>query len=244
MNEIKTQEKELNLERQTIETLLEKKEESLNINIIFQEKTRYEIQQKLMSAGNLFKPRNTQIDPRNIPKGVQVGNSTIGFEDLEPTDPTTLPAEISTEIRAAGISNIAWSDTRDLPRGMDQQIRSLEQHIFKNFGIKENSSIKTISSLKNSDLLNTRMEMNSVLGFLEKNAEKEFAEPATQIFFGQTEYSPLLQIYTTNNMAYLVVSEPEGHGIEGDYIYAFEREEKPQLNQQNKISNQKRLKNR
>ena len=161
-------------------------------------------------------------DVKDLPMGMNTAISEI--------KQTTLPAEIRTEVRAAGLNKVEWTDVKDLPMGMNTAISEMGKKVFQAFGLKEGAAIHTISSFKNNDLLNSNLELNSVLGFLEKHTEKVFKEPATQIFDTKGKpYEPKIQLYYTQEKAYLAVFEGEGQGMEGNYIYAFKRDPKLSL---------------
>lgn len=159
------------------------------------------------------------------------------FSEIQPEDPieNTLPAIITKEIMAAGINDIKWADTRDLPRGLDKDIRKLADAVFSAFNIDKNANVMTISAFRDNDFLNKPLELNSVLGFLEKNATSPH-EGVLKQDFGQTikGYVPTIKMYHTPSMAYLVVREPEGMGLEGDYIYAFKRRQEYKLKNEQK----------
>lgn len=187
-----------------------------------------------------------RIDTSMLPDTyIDLSGETKCFSDIEPLDPVenTLPATITKEIMQAGINDIKWADTRDLPRGLDQDIRKLANAVFSAFNIDKNANVMTICSFQNNDFLNTPLEVNSVLGFLDKNAESPHIGTLKQDF-GQSinGYVPEIKMYHTPTMAYLAVNEPEGMGIEGNYIYAFKRKQDLKLKNEKKarISNKPR----
>lgn len=225
MKDIVTQEQ--NIVDNTIEKLLNDK--IFQFNISTNVKTKQEVSSKIRNSMMRVRPNfnNHQMDLSSIPSHVLSSNGEkTAYNDIKPK--TTLPANISKEIIAAGISNVSWTDLNDLPMAQNEQIKNMGNIVFETFGLKKNSKIKTISSLRSSDLLNSNLEMNSVLSFIDKHAEKGFVTPQTQVFTKKgcsiDNYQPQIQIYNTHDKAYLVVFEGEGQGMEGRYIYEFERD--------------------
>ncbi len=133
-------------------------------------------------------------------------------------------ARITTEIMASGIQKIKWTNLEHLPAMQNQDIRALTEDNFSFLGIKKDSPIFTISSSRKGKLLNEQLELNSVLGFLEKNAVPVFDGILEQQYKKMNNYTPLLKVYQNKNTVYLAVFEPEGEGFEGCYIYCFEKD--------------------
>lgn len=241
--------KKTKLETKSIDDLFDKSiEDFLNqkieeYNIVENIKRPMQVAKKLQTSMMLARPKmnHHNLDLSKISNNYSVDGKEYGYGDIKPKEvkQTTLPAVIRTEVRAAGLNKIEWTDVKDLPMGMNTAISEMGKKVFQSFGLKEGSPVHSISSFKNNDLLNSNLELNSVLGFLEKNTEKVFKEPATQIFdtFGKP-YEPKIQLYYTQEKAYLAVFEGEGQGIEGNYIYVFERDPKLSLkNDLDKVEN-------
>ena len=230
-----------------VENFLQDKIE--DFSLISKVKSPIQVRNKIQSSMMKARPpmHNQQINFSKISKDFQTDSGKYKYSDLEP-QPTTLPATISNEIRSAGISDIEWTDIKNLPMGMNRDIQIMGEVIFSSFGLKKDAKIHTVSALKDNDLLNSNLELNSLLGFLEKNTQKVFNSPAQQIFDSPSthnQYKPKLQLYYTPNQAYLAVFEEEGQGMEGKYIYTFERDPKLSLkNDLDKIEPKtKKLKN-
>jgi hypothetical protein len=154
-------------------------------------------------------------------------DDTVGVDvegvDITPTDPATLPAEITTSLRANGMQSVEWGLVRDLPGAMHQGIANLGWSIFKHFGLKRGVKPKIIACVEGGDLLNSHLEVNAVLHFLEQYANKASEGNMTMSFDGLIDgYCPEIRLYETATHAYLAVLEEEA--IQGRYIYAFERE--------------------
>lgn len=168
-------------------------------------------------------------------------------KDIKPDDVivNTLPTTITKELRASGVLDVKWSNVKDLPGYFIDEIRNLGNQIFKFFDLEENADVMTLSSFKNDTLLNEPRELNAVLGFLEKNAISTSEGTMKQDFNGTIDgYTPEIKLYYTPSMAYLVVFEGEGMGIEGNYIYAYKRKQTAKLNNEikNKIEENKKSK--
>ena len=239
MNKIKTIDEIVD---QNIEKLLNDKMFEFNIsnNVKTKQEVSIKIRQSMMTTRPNF--NNHQMDLSSIPKNIISPNGAeTSYSDIKPKN--TLPKNISKEVISAGISNISWTDLNDLPMAQNAQIRNMGNIVFQAFGLKQNSKIKTISALKDNDLLNSNLELNSVLSFIDKNAEKVFDTPQTQIFSKQgcyiDNYKPKIQVYNTNDKAYLVVFEESGQGMEGRYIYEFERDLKLQNKMKEQLTNNK-----
>lgn len=234
------------LMNKSIEDFLNEKIEEYNI--VENVKRPMQVAKKMQTSMMLARPKmnihnNNEVDLSKLSLNYSIDKKEYSYANIQPKEisQTTLPAEIRAEVRAAGLNKIEWTNVKDLPMGMNIAISEMGKKVFQAFGLKEGSAVHTISSFKNNDLLNSNLELNSVLGFLEKNAEKVFQEKATQIFdtVGKP-YSPEIQIYYTQEKAYLAVFEGEGHGMEGNYIYAFERDSKLSLkNDLDKVENKK-----
>lgn len=241
------------LKNNNIENLLDKSiEEFLNekieeYNIIEKIKRPMQVAKKLQTSMMLARPKmnHHNLDLSKVSSDYNFNNKKCSYGDIKPkeVEQSTLPAEIRTEVRKAGLNKIEWTDTKDLPMGMNTAISEMGKKVFKSFGLKEGSPINSISSLKNNDLLNSNLELNSVLSFLERNTEKVFKEPATQIFdTSGNPYEPKIQLYYTQKKAYLAVFEGKGQGMEGNYIYAFERD--PELSLKNDLDKVENKKNK
>ncbi len=231
------------LMNKSIEDFLNEKIEEYNI--VENVKRPMQVAKKMQTSMMLARPKinHHNLDLSKISSNYAVDGNEYGYAEIKPKEvkQTTLPAEIRTEVRTAGLNKIEWTDVKDLPMGMNTAISEMGKKVFQAFGLKEGAAIHTISSFKNNDLLNSNLELNSVLGFLEKHTEKVFKEPATQIFDTKGKpYEPKIQLYYTQEKAYLAVFEGEGQGMEGNYIYAFERDPKLSLkNDLDKIENKK-----
>lgn len=228
MKPVKTKEEDL-----LLKSFLEDKMN--NFEIVHSIRTKIDVMRKVNSSlrNTRPKPNNKMLNPFAISELFGDLSSPSKFKEIKPKT-TTLPTTISQEVREAGIHTIDWTDIKDLPAGMGSEIRKMGDKIFESFGLKKGESVRTISSLRTEDLLNSNLELNSVLSFLEKNSTKVFEDPQTQIFTKNDvildEYAPKIQLYNTNDKAYLVVFEPEGHGMESNYIYEFKRDLTLQLN--------------
>jgi hypothetical protein len=143
---------------------------------------------------------------------------------LDEVVPTTLPAVISTELRAAGVRNVRWTDLSMLPGAQVPEILALGLSIFRHFGLKKGAGIRVVANTEFGDLLNNQLDMNAVLHFLEQAAVKLSPDNMT-IVMG--DYCPEVRLYCTERYAYLAVFEDTA--LHGRYIYAFEREVQPDL---------------
>jgi hypothetical protein len=148
----------------------------------------------------------------------------IGLSDvkIEP-DPNYLPAVVSQSLRASGMQTVKWTDVRFLPGAMYQGILDLGMSVFKHFGMDTSGSVRTIACMDSGDLLNSNIELNAVLNFLETNAIKCSPDNMTICFDGTIDgYCPEVRLYHTKEHAYLAVLESEG--ISGRYLYVFDRD--------------------
>ena len=223
----------------TIQDFLSKK--TMNFDIVCNVKTKNQVMSKIQHSMMHSRPKmnNHQMDLSAISTGFKVDGKNYEFKEITPKT-CTLPTTISKEVRAAGISDVSWTNVDDLPMSANKQIKEIGNRVFESFGLKKGTGVNCISSLTNSDLLNSNLELNSVLSFLDKNTIRVFDEPQTQIYNKRgmeiEGYAPKIQLYNTNDKAYLVVLEPEGHGMEGKFIYEFERDVTLQLKNDKKIS--------
>jgi len=213
----------------------------VKFEIISTVKTKLQVDRKMSMAMQkaMSFSRNARLNMRAMTEGFESENGDrFKYTEIKPKE-VNLPAEISQAVRVAGLSSISWTDLNDLPSMMNEQIKKMGETVFQSFGLNTSGKIHTISSFKNSEMLNSNLELNSVLGFLKNNASQVFEEPLTQIFSGiggkAEEYKPKIQIYNTNDKAYLVVFEPEGQGMESQYIYEFHRDEKLQNKNKNSL---------
>lgn len=145
---------------------------------------------------------------------------------LDESVPTTLPALISTELAAAGVRRVAWTDLSMLPGAQVQEILALGLSIFRHFGLKKSAGIRLIANTAFGDLLNNQLDMNAVLHFLEQAAVKMSPDNMTVVI---GDYQPEVRLYCTDKYAYLAVFEETA--LHGRYIYAFERDTTALLNQ-------------
>jgi hypothetical protein len=155
-------------------------------------------------------------------EGDELHGSEFGTLDISPPPPSSLPAVISTSLRASGLSKIKWADLKSLPGAYHKDVCALGMSIFKHFDIKPSAGIRIVASVNGGDLLNSNLELNSLLGFLEQYATKASPDNMTMSFDGTIDgYNPEVRLYHTDQFAYLAVFEQDG--IEGRYVYAFER---------------------
>lgn len=183
----------------------------------------------------------SQLTPRSdnkIDENQNLGQGHIFDENIKKME----IARISTEIIAAGIQNVKWTNLQDLPAMQLKDIQNLSEANFSFLGIKKNAPIFTISASRKGNLLNSQLELNSVLGFLEKNSVPVFEGILEQTYKNIQNYEPLLKVYQNKNMVYLAVFEKDGQGFEGSYIYCFEKDPTYKLQNQQTIetSSQKR----
>lgn len=232
---------------------LEKGQEDLNL--VQEQRSSHEVGEKVHDAmrRNAHKMRNMKpIDFSNIPTEFYDENDEkVDLSELDPEEPqpNTLPANIHKELREAGVVDVKWTNTKDLPRGQDKDIRALANAVFASFGIDEKADVVCVNSFADNNFLNEPREVNAIMGYLDQYAASPHIGTMTQDF-GQTieGYTPEIKLYHTPSMAYLCVSEPEGQGLEGRYIYAFKRKQDLKLTNtpddeiENKSNN--RLKNR
>jgi hypothetical protein len=224
----------------SIQKFIQTKQESFSLNelndledlLLGNTKQHHEIARAMHHA--MSKPENRakmmnapsiRIDPAQMSMSTPTGEVSIDELKPQPVDVNTLPAVVTSEIRALGMEDVSWTDVDDLPGNLSADVRTLGHAIFKHFGIQEGSAVQTISCFEKSDLLNSSMELNAVLGFLEKHAVKASPDNMRQNFDGTIDgYSPEVRMYYTPKTSYLAVLEGEGQGIEGRYIYAFKRD--------------------
>jgi hypothetical protein len=152
--------------------------------------------------------------------------NTFGVGEFEPDNENcTSLAVISHEVRTQQLSAIQWTDVRTLPGAMVSGIVELGWSVFKHFGMAEGVSPKLVASHENGDLLNSNLEVNTVLAFLEANAILVSPHNMTLSFEDTIEgYQPEVRLYYTASHAYLAVMEDDF--MKGRYIYAFERNQK------------------
>lgn len=250
-NQFQNDHQEIAVHEQKDQSIAEEMDFDLIQNKRSKEKTSRKLQSVFQKNARRFM-NAPKIDFSKIPakfyndKGESVTPSDL---EPEPNKTNTLPANISKEIRAAGVLDVAWTDTRDLPLGKYDPIVALGKATFSSFNIEENAEVVCINSFRDGDFLNEPREVHAVAGFLEKYASKPHEGTMTQDFGDVIKgYTPEIKLYHTPSMAYLCVSEPEGQGLEGRYIYAFKRKQdnKLQNKMDEKIENNshKRLKNR
>lgn len=145
-----------------------------------------------------------------------------GQLNLEPAPPETLPAVISDALRAADMRTVKWADLSMMPGMAIAGVRALGNAIFTHFGIVKNSPVKVIAALEDGDMLNSNMDVNAVLHFLEQAAVKCSPDNMKMTFEGVIDdYAPEVRLYHTAEHAYLAVLE-EDTGCR--YIYAFARQ--------------------
>lgn len=151
-----------------------------------------------------------------------VSGESVDNLDIPPV-PTTLPAIVSNELRASGVSSVKWANVDDLPGASHQGVLALGMGVFKHFGLSNKSKVKIVASLESGDLINSNLELNSMLHFLENNAHKVSPDNMTIDFQGVIDgYRPEVRLYHTDTHAFLAVFENDG--ICGRYIYSFERD--------------------
>lgn len=210
------------METEALEQLLQSSTRTMNSLQKVMFKAMSSMSQRKMAAFSSF---SVYLSKAKLAKQGQKGESAspFGYSDVK-TENTTLPAVISKEVRHARTSTIEWTDLSMLPGAQHEDILQLGLSIFEHFGMKKNTPVKVIASMKEGDLINSNLEVNSVLDFLERRTAKLSEDNLTISFDGLiTDYAPDIRIYLTNDYVYLAVLE-ENEGINGRYIYTFERD--------------------
>lgn len=219
--------------------------DDVDVNLVQRCRNKNDVELKLRESmpsvmKNVKKNTLYKLDTSSFPKefentnGESVTLNSIDNSDLN-DEPQKLPAVISKEIIAAGISDVKWTNLKHLHPLMHDDIALITRENFKSFNIDKNADIMTISSLSDNDLLNKPLEVNSVLDFLEKNLPDPFTGVMTQDHGEVIKfYLPKIRVFHSKDMAYLVVHEPKGVGIEGNYIYAFKRKQDLKLKNEKK----------
>lgn len=189
---------------------------------------------------SLLQKVSFQLSPRQIKNGLCLSsldyskgvfscnkNNNIECFSLDEAYTNSESDSDSKELLTQGVSTPQWSSLADLPGLQVEKINSLGFKIFKNFGLKENNTPLVISSFADADMLNTPLELNSVLGFLESNAAKLSPENMKISFEGVIkDYIVDACLYLTNDKAYLAIFEDDNNGVSGRYIYMFDRDVK------------------
>lgn len=163
-----------------------------------------------MSLFKVFSDQNVSGQP--------VGSFAIDVKEIS----TDVACLADTKLATEGVAFPSWTRLTSLPGLSNPFIEQLGLLLFKSLGLKDNTTPSVIASLKDNKLLNTSLEVNSVLAFLEKNTEKASPDNMEISFDGVFDnYKPQVRLYYTEKYAYLAVLEETG--IEGRYIYAYER---------------------
>jgi hypothetical protein len=199
----------------------------------------------LLLAGTLnqrqimTKMRNLAMDPMaqmrmmNMPRfdmgalsaELSKGLNQMGCFSPDTQTPSTDLSVISTSVRTKDVQRVKWTDLNDLPAMWINSIRALAQDIFPAFGLKAQTSVRVICAFSDNDFLNSTLEVNAVVGFLEANLGKASQGNLCLDFSEFIEgYAPEARVYYSEKHTYLVLNEPEGMGFEGNYVYCFERE--------------------
>lgn len=189
-------------------------------------------------ASQFKRPPHPSLISQLVPKSIKNINDlkvdTNNAKDIQELKKNEIK-KISNEIISMGLNNIKWTNLQDLPSMQRKDIQDLTEANFSFLGIKKNAPIFTIFSSRKGELLNTQLELNSVLGFLEKNAAPVFDGILEQTYKNIQNYEPLLKVYQNKNMVYLAVFEKDGQGFEGSYIYCFEKDPTYKLQNQQTI---------
>lgn len=153
----------------------------------------------------------------NIPKIMQKLDkipSMLSFSKLIPSeniinhyanlDNDSIPEEkeleyalmvIKNEVLSANLSKIKWTNLKHLPAMQYKEIQDLYHLNFSYLNIDINSDILNIATSRKGDLLNTQLELNSVLNFLENNTVSEYDGILKQNYSGIDNYEQLLKVY-------------------------------------------------
>lgn len=156
---------------------------------------------------------------------VKIGRVEAPGDDLDSNDEgrsNGVGDPASTAVRAVGKQTPKWTDLTMMPGMSNDAIAVLGASIFAHFGLESGGSVRMIASTEHGDLLNSAMEVNAVLNFLENYAQKHSEDNMVMSFEGVIDgYAPQVRLYHTENFAYLAVFEDTG--VKGRYIYAFKR---------------------
>ena len=145
--------------------------------------------------------------------------------DVRPIIPENLPdvihtdiATISGDLIASDQVNPKWHTIATLPGWMQRAIRSMGGQLFKMFTTTPQQDIVTIANVNNQGP-NTSLEVNSVLAWLNKNAENL---GSVDIDFSQIMpgYKPESMEFRTGQTRFHVVKDFAGY-----YIYAYPEED-------------------
>lgn len=195
-------------------------------SVLFKSMSRMSRAQSNRLQNGLVDITNAELSIRGVDNTPSQGfNHSLNEDEIK----TTLPAVKTQDVRTVGQTPIHWTDLSMLPGASSESIMVLAMSVFKHFGLKDNSPIRVIAATANGDLLNSNLEVNSVLGFLEKHTVKLSPDNLTISFDGViTNYAPDIRLYYSKKHTYLAVFEDD-EGIDGRYIYAFERQDNSSL---------------
>lgn len=159
---------------------------------------------ELMTTANFSQLPVAQADDTEVDAGVT------------PTevDVTTLPARVSQTLAAAGSQMPEWHKVSNLPGNMNRAIRSLGKMLFGEFTRTPVNDVLMIGNLGGMGP-NTSLEVNSVAGWLKKNA--------TDLGVGDIDFENIMpgyvadiNQYSTQDVRWMLVRDEFG-----SYIYAW-----------------------
>ena len=109
-----------------------------------------QVAKKMQTSMMLARPKinHHNLDLSKISSIYAVDGNEYSYAEIKPKEikQTTLPAEIRTEVRTAGLNKIEWTDVKDLPMGLNTAISEMGKKVFQAFGLKEGAAVHTISS--------------------------------------------------------------------------------------------------
>lgn len=154
-------------------------------------------------------------DMANVDSG-EFDDSDVGLgqSEEEPTEPTTMPAQINKGVKAAEDLTPEWYTINQLPGYMQQGIRQVGKTVFGSFTKTPMDKILILANLGGSGP-HEQLELNNVAGWAMENSVRR---DDLSMKFGEIipGYEPDAKLYVTAEDTFLLVRD-----MMGDYIYSW-----------------------
>lgn len=151
---------------------------------------------------------------------------------IDPKDPETLPAVISTDLDTIGGEvalkdiNLNWIEVRTLPGYAIQQIRGAFRPLFQHL---TNAALEDISVAASFDPKTSLTDMKLFISWLDENGIKEDNFSLEAFNINPEEYHiTQAYVYTVGDDRFLVLQESMG-GMDNMYIYTAKKPEQKEI---------------
>jgi len=137
-----------------------------------------------------------------------------GEVEPQPVEPSTMPAVISTALRAAGIQDPEWHAVKHLPGYLQSGIRAIGRAVFAPFTNTPIEDVTVVANVNDSGP-NSEEEIKAVAAFLLKHGKVDM-DASLEFHDRIPDYGAKVRLVRSSGVSFLIVKDFAGH-----YIYSW-----------------------